>query len=121
MRGWVCHHFFPVRAAVAGSSWAVVRGLSQVLYSVAWLFRAVVQVAAWSVVVMVSSLRDSPSRARPWVVRGRRVRSRTVSRRTWVRQRWILVVGQVVVMAFRAPGAPSVVATWGGGMGPSSA
>ena len=68
--------------------------------------------------VAVISLRDSPSRARPWVVRGRRVRSHTVSRRMRTRQRWILVVGQVVVMAFMVPGAPSVVSTWGGGMGP---
>ena len=44
-----------------------------------------------------------------------------MSRRTWIRQRWILVVGQLVAMAFRAAGAPSVVSTWGGGMGVSSA
>ena len=70
---------------------------------------------------MVRSLRDSPSRARPWAVRGWRVRSRTVSRRTWIGQRWTLVSGHVVAMAFRAPGAPSVVVARGAGMGDSSA
>ena len=35
VRGWVYHRFLPVAAAVAGSSWAVVRWLSQVRYSVA--------------------------------------------------------------------------------------